>query len=332
MANSQVTGTILRNGAQSSSAANSNDSNVANSPDQSKPNLPGSALGGADLQGQFVATGGNPGAMPNPNALQPQSSRSESANSGLTPSVTAATEIGGQPSAGEMNPSNAQGSGNSMASGGSAGTAQSGSTSSNQTNASSGSPPSDPKMNMFSSGSATGMASPAPPTPGNEQSKADPNAPQNVSLSINKDLSNESKPPPKAKHVNPDGDLKPISVSAGRGWAASRAEGKATPVSRPINVVALKDRWLLRSDVDPNQFDETITMDEGPQQAGNELAKALRKRVDSWGLSVPGGFWSPTLTIESAKDAQQSVARLEKLLEGSGVEIKVVPLKLPNRR
>ena len=73
-------------------------------------------------------------------------------------------------------------------------------------------------------------------------------------------------------------------------------------------------------------------MEEGPQQAGNQLASAIRKRVDSWGLSLPGGFWAPTLTIEAASDSQQSVARLEKLLEGSGVEIKVVPLQLPNRR
>ena len=73
-------------------------------------------------------------------------------------------------------------------------------------------------------------------------------------------------------------------------------------------------------------------MDEGPQQAGNQLAIAMRKRVDSWGLSVPGGYWSPMLTIEAANDAQQSVARLERLLEGSGVEITVVPLTLSNRR
>ena len=136
----------------------------------------------------------------------------------------------------------------------------------------------------------------------------------------------------KAKHVRPEGDLKPISVSAGHGWAASRAEGKATPVSRSIRIVALKDKWLLRSDVDPNVFEVNVTMDEGPQQAGNQLAIAMRKRVDSWGLSVPGGYWSPMLTIEAANDAQQSVARLERLLEGSGVEIKVVPLTLSNRR
>ena len=159
--------------------------------------------------------------------------------------------------------------------------------------------------------------------------QSDPSATPSLSVSMNQKAEAQ---PPKAKHVRPEGDLKPISVSAGHGWAASRAEGKATPVSRPINIVALKDRWLLRSDDGPNQFEVNVTMEEGPQQAGNQLAIAMRKRVDSWGLSVPGGYWSPTLTIEAANDAQQSVARLERLLEGSGVEIKVVPLTLPNRR
>ena len=189
--------------------------------------------------------------------------------------------------------------------------------------------PSPQGYNQFSSGSASGGgASSLSGSAGSAQTSGDPAANPNVSLSLNQEAERQ----PKAKHVREEGDLKPISVSAGRGWAASRAEGKSTPVSRPVNIVALKDRWLLRSDVDPNAFDAIITITEGPQQAGNQLAVAIRKRVDSWGLSVPGGFWSPTLTIEAASDAQQSVARLERLLEGSGVEIKVVPLTLPNRR
>ena len=195
-------------------------------------------------------------------------------------------------------------------------------------NASSSNTQSQQGANAFSSGSATGEPSNAMQPAGEPK--------QNASLSVSKNMSSgtsaKTTAAPKAKHVNPDGDLKPISVTAGRGWAASRAEGKATPVSRPINVIALQDRWLLRSDSSATSFDASITMEDGPQQAGTQLATAIRKRVDSWGLSLPGGFWSPTLTIEAANDAQQSVDRLERLLEGSGVEIQVVPLKLPNNR
>lgn len=190
--------------------------------------------------------------------------------------------------------------------------------------------PAPPGANAFSSGTATGGGASSMTASGSpSQNPTDASAAPNLSVSLNQKADSQ---PAKAKHVRPEGDLKPISVSAGHGWAASRAEGKATPVSRPINIVALKDRWLLRSDGDPKSFEVNVTMEEGPQRAGDQLAVAMRKRVDSWGLSLPGGYWSPTLTIEAASDAQQSVARLERLLEGSGVELKVVPLTLPNRR
>jgi len=186
-----------------------------------------------------------------------------------------------------------------------------------------------PGANAFSSGTAaSGGASSMSASGAPAQAPTDPSASPNVNIDLNLKACVQ---PPTAKHVRPEGDLKPISVSAGHGWAASRAEGKATPVSRSIVMIALKNRWLLRSDEDPSKFELNVTMEGGPQHAGNELAAAMRKRVDSWGLSVPGGYWSPTLTIEAANDAQQSVARLEKLLEGSGVEIKVVPLTIQNR-
>ena len=211
---------------------------------------------------------------------------------------------------------------------------QSDATSGNGTTASSSSSgsntPAPSRANAFSSGTATGGGASSLSASGSpDQSPTDPNAAPNISVSVNQKAEGKAA---KAKHVRPEGDLKPISVSAGHGWAASRAEGKATPVSRSIRIVALKDKWLMRSDVNPNVFEVNITMHEGPQQAGNQLAIAMRKRVDTWGLSVPGGFWSPMLTIEAANDAQQSVARLERLLEGSGVEIKVVPLTLTNSR
>lgn len=235
---------------------------------------------------------------------------------------------GSDGSGGESSAQSVAGSQSQSAQGGSGSSA----TGSRDSNASTS--PAQPRANAFSSGSATG-----------DSAQSNATSEQNAELARSKQTASPDKQPSdgknskgnvssgsKAKHVNPDGDLKPISVSAGQDWAASRAAGKATPVTRTINVVALKDRWLLRSDVDPKTFDADINMQEGPQEAGNQIATVLKKRVDSWGLSLPGGYWSPTLTIESASDAQQSVARLQRLLEGSGIEIRVVPLTIPNRR
>ena len=296
MANSQVSSSTEKNGM---SAAQ----NVA------VPAISGNTFGsasGSNTTGQFTETGSfnsdaSSKVVNSPGNLQDSDSTSGSQNGNST-------------SQGESSQSDAT-SGN--------GTAESSSSSGSNT-------PAPPRANAFSSGTATGGGASSLSASGSPaQSPTDPNAAPNISVSVNQKSEGQVA---KAKHVRPEGDLKPISVSAGHGWAASRAEGKATPVSRSIRIVALKDKWLMRSDVNPNIFEVNVTMDEGPQQAGNQLAIAMRKRVDSWGLSVPGGYWSPMLTIEAANDAQQSVARLERLLEGSGVEIKVVPLTLTNSR
>ena len=346
IANSQVSGAIQKNGLESSQSVGAS----------GKPGLPGNpsgapnpnafSMGVADLNGKYEIS--NFQNAPLPLAMQQQGSANGSANgSNAKGQITSDGQFSPDSSSKGTNnagdPHGSAGSANGAQGGTSLSTAetlQSSSNAGNNATASSssasgngqagGNAPTPPGANAFSSGTATGGGASSLSASGSPaQVPADPNATPSVSISMNQKAESQ---PAKAKHVRAEGDLKPISVSAGHGWAASRAEGKATPVSRSINIVALKDKWLLRSDVDPNIFEVSMNMDEGPQQAGNQLAVALRKRVDSWGLSLPGGYWSPTLTIEAANDAQQSVARMEKLLEGSGVEIKVVTLKLPNRR
>ena len=77
------------------------------------------------------------------------------------------------------------------------------------------------------------------------------------------------------------------------------------------------------------KYDAEIPLEQGPQAASQELQQAIRERVDSWGLSLPGGHWVPSLTVCAASDAEQSVQRLQRLLEGSGVIIRVQPLVTP---
>ncbi len=339
MANSQVSSAIQKNGLESQSLGASGNATMPGNLRQA-PNQNLRSMGGADLSGQYgVAQGQNAsssvtqqgsanGSNPNANMSSDGQFRSEASSeiaysgSGAAGTARAAGSNDGSQNSNDGTQNGTRGSGGAAPSGSSNTSAKDGQAGSNA--------PAPPGANAFSSGTATGGGASSMTASGSPaQSPTDPSAAPNLSVSLNQKTNSQ---PPKAKHVRAEGDLKPISVSAGHGWAASRAEGKATPVSRPINIVALKDRWLLRSDADPKSFEVNVTMDEGPQRAGDQLAVAMRKRVDSWGLSLPGGYWSPTLTIEAANDAQQSVARLERLLEGSGVEIKVVPLTLPNRR
>jgi uncharacterized protein YoxC len=192
------------------------------------------------------------------------------------------------------------------------------------------------RANAFSSGSA-GAAAGAGATSSSldevEESRQIPLPTPNGSSASGKDAAQGM--PSNARHAKEsksDSDTKPISISAGKGWAVSRAEGKATPVSRPIRIVVLADRWLIRHEDHHSKFDAEILLETGPAQAGKELEQAIRQRVDSWGLSLPGGYWAPTVTMESASDAQQSVQRLQRLLEGSGVDVRVIPLQAPTRK
>jgi len=346
LANSQISGAIQRNGMASQSAGQTGTGTVGTDlpPSATNPNSFSSSDGSLS-GGQYVVSDNTIASAPLGANVNTQTAAG--AGSGMAKSATGDTgtansnrNVGkdgansagdGSSDANETSPgASGNASGSNSGSSGSAGSSSTANSSSNPSNGSAtSSTPAPPSANAFSSGTATGGASGMASAGSPPQGQSDPNASPNLSLSVNQKPDSQ---PAKAKHVRAEGDIKPISVSAGHGWAASRAEGKATPVSRPINIVALKDRWLLRSDVEPGKFEANFAMEEGPQKAGDQLALAMRKRVDSWGIAVVGGYWSPSLTIEAASDAQQSVARLERLLEGSGVEIKVVPLTLPNRR
>lgn len=190
------------------------------------------------------------------------------------------------------------------------------------------------RANAFSSGSATGMnsqsasSSQGASTP---DSEAMANAIQEMQRkeSESKDLMVSAPKNTKNPATSQDDSAASIASTRGKGWASSRQDSKATPVTRPIRIVALQDRWLLRKEGSDSQFDLEIELAPGPQHASASLEKAIRNRVDSWGLSLPGGYWSPSITIESASDATLSVHRLQRFLDGSGVEVSVVPLQAP---
>ena len=302
-------------------------------------------LGSANLSGSYETVQGQ-----SPTALQSLPGRGASAG----------TAAGAQGSPG----SNAGGSSASVSGTAGSGTAGSG------TAGSYGSPNGSPsnannRANAFSSGTANGMSSTSLDS-GSSTASSDPNQVQgsiqdtkyqdskmaesmpqpqvNMSVqspSASKDTSTSSpqnSPDYKNSAVarknaaRTDSDSKPISITAGKGWATSRAEGKASPVSRPIRIVALSDRWLLRSESNETKIDTEVMLETGPQQASRDLEQAIRERVDSWGPSLPGGYWSPTVTIESASDADLSVQRMQRLLDGSGVDIRVVPLQAPPQK
>ena len=312
-------------------------------------------LGSANLSGSYETVQGQ-----SPTALQSLPGRGASAGTAAGAQGSPGSNAGGS----SASVSGTAGSGTAGSGTAGSGTAGSG------TAGSYGSPNGSPsnannRANAFSSGTANGMSSTSLDS-GSSTASSDPNQVQgsiqdtkyqdskmaesmpqpqvNMSVqspSASKDTSTSSpqnSPDYKNSAVarknaaRTDSDSKPISITAGKGWATSRAEGKASPVSRPIRIVALSDRWLLRSESNETKIDTEVMLETGPQQASRDLEQAIRERVDSWGPSLPGGYWSPTVTIESASDADLSVQRMQRLLDGSGVDIRVVPLQAPPQK
>jgi len=69
------------------------------------------------------------------------------------------------------------------------------------------------------------------------------------------------------------GELKPISLTAGKDWATSRMDNKSTPVSRPIRIIVLQDRWLMCREGQDWKYDAEILLEQGPQTASAATAR-----------------------------------------------------------
>jgi len=259
---------------------------------------------------EAIPSGGKPGGSMNLNGWSASGSDQSFASN------DASSDNGGSPG----NPGTQHGTGGSPSQG-----------SPNQGNPNQGNQtPSQSRANAFTSGSS-GFASQG------SQGSDSPTTPESESMQNavkemqNKEDANQptSFDPQKKSRKTSEDSSKPIAANRGKGWATPGKDPKATPVTRPIRIVVLQDRWLIRKEGSETQFDAEIDLALGPQNASSTLEKTLRNRVDSWGISLPGGYWCPTIVIEHANDAQQSIQRLQRFLEGSGVETRFAPLQSP---
>lgn len=126
-------------------------------------------------------------------------------------------------------------------------------------------------------------------------------------------------------------DDRPISISMGQNWASSREAGRTTPITRDIHMQVLPDRWLLLNENNFNTIDVSIDIASGPQVAGKLLAKSIRERVTSWGIAVARGYWKPRLNLYPTRGSELSLQRLQRLLEGSGVDLQLHNTPIPTR-
>jgi hypothetical protein len=128
--------------------------------------------------------------------------------------------------------------------------------------------------------------------------------------SVNLDLTKQ--PPPNG--------TKPIAQAKGNNWAWREGERWQTSVVRAIRLQCYVDRWVILPE-NSNQKAIIIPMEATPIDRAEKLAAAVGERVDSWGVAMSGGHWSPQLKVEVAPDADWRFNQLKRLMQGSGIPV-----------
>jgi hypothetical protein len=120
---------------------------------------------------------------------------------------------------------------------------------------------------------------------------------------------------------SPGETAKPIAQSRGRDWAWRDGNRSQTSVIRAIRLQCFVDRWVLLPDRGSKAAPTIINFDGTLVQRAEKLAQAVTERVDGWGVAVAGGHWAPVLHVDVASDAEWRFQQLQRLMEGSGLDV-----------
>lgn len=114
---------------------------------------------------------------------------------------------------------------------------------------------------------------------------------------------------------------KPRKLADARGtdWALRNAANRAVPVTRPIRVACYPDRLVIAGD--GGAADRTIPLAPATERSVDAFVAALWEHMDAWGIAGRNMYWRPVLRVSTAPGAEQRLADLRSLLEGSGLDI-----------
>ena len=114
---------------------------------------------------------------------------------------------------------------------------------------------------------------------------------------------------------------KPVALARGANWAWDRPQRTQTAIVRAIRIRCYVDRWEIMPEKGSSKPPVTIGFDGSPTERAEKLATEVRKRVESWGVALAGGHWTPVLHVDVAADADWRFTQLQRLMEGSGIDV-----------
>jgi len=111
-----------------------------------------------------------------------------------------------------------------------------------------------------------------------------------------------------------------IADRRGENWALpDRARG-TVPVSRPVKVICCNDSLTIVSD-DPREPGRKIEVQQNTVEAVDGFVSELWEHMNGWGIAGRAMYWRPQLRIKYETGAEQRAADLERLLQGSGLDV-----------
>jgi hypothetical protein len=113
-----------------------------------------------------------------------------------------------------------------------------------------------------------------------------------------------------------------LAHERGADWALPSRRNAVSAYHRPV-VVHVKADALVLPAGEGSPKPQTIPLGASLMESVDPLTNAIWQRVDKWGNLGFDGYWKPVLEFHfSPEQAAQAVA-LQRLLEGSGLDVKM---------
>ncbi len=118
-----------------------------------------------------------------------------------------------------------------------------------------------------------------------------------------------------------------IAESRGANWAVNEPRQKAVAIRRPISVVVRENKMIILptgfAKRGPEATGKEIGLDQSIGDISDNFKKAVRERIEEWGLAGSGMYWKPVLELHVEDNATMTATRIVHLMKNSGVDVQL---------
>jgi hypothetical protein len=126
----------------------------------------------------------------------------------------------------------------------------------------------------------------------------------------------------RASAADPDAQRPQRGKARGKNWALRNANPGMIPIRRTIQLIVRDDAIALAPDTAGKAPNQEFRFGDLPGAAYEDLAAAVDKRIDDWGMAGQGLYWRPVVELQVSAGGERRVDDLMRLLEHSGVEVR----------